>query len=118
MVLLGTGNSFNISDVVGINNVSNYSIDDFICVPDTITYNGGLHGFVDGNETGYGNVSVSLQKNSDYAMTYDNTTGEVTITTFLKITIKTTVKRNGASAQESFTDTISITPKVYFCARS
>lgn len=74
LTLVGTTSSFNISEIVGAENVGKYTADDFVIIPNFDTDFSGAVGKL--NITS-GNIYI--KKVSDYNLTYDNTNGNVTI---------------------------------------
>ena len=70
VVYLGTGRSFNIATVVGIENVKRYSADNFIVGWDCPSADGG---YCNGPSHPY------VRKVSDFTLTYDEETGNVTL---------------------------------------
>jgi len=76
---LGEGRSFDISSIVGKENVANYSADNFLVFwnsPECTQQTLGWNGETDNRITVYGKID----KGDDFVKSYDNTTGIVTIT--------------------------------------
>ena len=69
---IGTTTSFNISSIVGVENVGKYSASDFRIVPNIMSWQSGRRGWVV-NDTDSTNVTFSKQR--DYSISYNNTTG-------------------------------------------
>ena len=75
---LGTGRSFNISSIVGIENVGNYTKDNFIAVPDGSSVNSSPMQTVGSRD----NPSATAALSSG-TITYDASTGTVTVSGFV-----------------------------------
>ena len=111
-MLLGTGNSFNISDIVGAENVGKYSEEDFVCVPNISSSL-----FTTPHGIDVKNVAVighGFTKVSDFSLSYDNITGNVTVTNMV-IKAHADVRASYTNIQKDLSQNVSITPKVYIC---
>lgn len=76
---LGTGRSFSIADIVGEENVANYSINNFLVVWDSPSCEQqqlGWNGETDNRVFTY----AKIVEDTDFVKSYDNTTGTITIT--------------------------------------
>ena len=73
--MVGNTTNFNISNIVGIENVGKYTADDFICRLNASTYTSGHISHTQMATQG-GTLSYTY---TDYQLTYDNTTGDVSI---------------------------------------
>ena len=104
---LGLGREFCIADIVGIENVSNYSIDNFLVCFDTPDSEEKMMTWCDGTDNRI-YVYTTITKTSDYVKNYDNTTGIISVTggTYKVATKATNV---GSSSYEN-----QITPIIYF----
>lgn len=105
ILLVGNSTSFNISNVVGAENVGQYSEDDFVCVPNLTTLTATCGS---GNAFSSSNVTIST---SSISLTYDNTTGDVSVT---NMTLAFSYK-HGAQYQSANWE---IPTNVYLCVRT
>ena len=120
MVLLGIGNSFNISDIVETENISEYSINDFVVASDTTditTSSVGTNTASKAPRSYYHRVELV----SDFVLIYDNTNGNVSIAN-KQINIHTIINHwsdgAGGFVDTTHTQSISISPKVYLLQKS
>lgn len=113
IVLLGSGTSFNISDIVGSENIGQYSINDFIVVPDIkfpLSY--------DINQANSQQVRANSTISAPYVhnLSYDNTNGNVSVTTMTISHVYRYWASNGASA--TYSNNWTINPKIYLLQKS
>lgn len=122
LMLLGIGTRFNISDIVGTENVGKYTTDDFIMIPDftsaitssiqSVAYSGGYT-----YNGSYVRHSVSLK--SESKLTYDNTTGDVIITdAVLYVAYALSYQNNTNTTYNSKSNTVKIPTKVYLLKKT
>jgi len=76
---LGEGRSFNISDIVGQENVGKYTEENFIVV-DSGSLSGSHTLITDDVNGDAGSVKYSVTKGTDFTLDYDEETGGITIT--------------------------------------
>ena len=119
MVLLGTGTSFNISDIVGVENVDQYSINDFIVVPDIQdVISGSFHTVNPSNTyTFKGLLHKQRINKTPPILVYDNSTGNVTVTNE-KVTTVSMFYVNANLNYYNITNTFEIPSKVYLCCKT
>jgi len=103
---LGTGRSFNISSIVGIENVGNYTKDNFIVVPTGSSINKSPMQTVGSQD--YPSATATLSSGS---VTYDTTTGTVTVSGFVLTATACKYQYGGGSMGSSSTN-LDVT--VYF----
>jgi len=114
LTLVGTTTSFNIADIVGEENVGNYTAADFIVVPDISEVLTGSADIASPGSYGIGRVQYSLQSLKDFLVSYDNTNGDVIIENQqLKITGQIYGGVYNGTLQSTTSYTYSISPKVY-----
>lgn len=116
LILLGASNSFNISSVVGAENIGKYTKDDFICIPN-FTSMQSLPQAISGGIDDIYNVVHVLGKTNDFSVTYNASTGAVSVT---NMTLTTTARLHVQSGAIANTTSVSysIPPKVYLCVRT
>ena len=73
LMLVGSSTNFNISNVVGANNIGKYTEYDFICVPKLSSLSASC-----GSGNAFSNSSVTISA-TQISLTYDNTTGDVVV---------------------------------------
>ena len=111
LVFLGTETSFNISDIVGAENIGKYTVDDFICssgIDDLPQYNSATR---DGPKS-----SLQYKKLIDTTITYDSTTGNVTVSPF-QIEVAMLLYNSNWTYREAVVTTITATVKVYLVVK-
>ena len=110
---LGASRNFDISNIVGTENIEKYTKEDFICV--CPNFSTSCQTATDTHDNGaYATGSVSF---TPFVVDYDNSTGIVTITDgILTLTVKDYDTDDGIkiSITETKTTTISVTPTVFF----
>ena len=119
MVLLGTGTSFNISDIVGEENVGQYSVNDFVVVPDiTDTTSGSFHTVsATGTYTFKGLLHKQRINKTAAILVYDNSNGNVTVTNE-KVTTDSIFYVNSNLKYYTITTNFEIPSKVYLCQKT
>jgi len=101
---LGTGKSFDISSIVGAENVGNYSETNFLVEWNAPTYNFTYSGL------NHSVVNTTMKKQSDYKLSYDETTGVLTITGGSVILLYS----KNEELEQNHNKTFTISPVVYF----
>ena len=113
LMLVSTTNNFNIADIVGAENVGEYSVNDFVCVPNLYS-SIGTYSFVQGGIDGASNLSIA-HGFSKPILTYDNTNGDVMIT---DMTLTETYSWYYYNNPKSSKKTYTIPLDVYLCVRT
>ena len=104
---LGTGRSFNITSIVGTENLTNYTSGNFIVHIDNMTFTSGTLTL----DSSGAKAACQLTRTSQLSVSYNNSTGAVTIIGGVyKIKTYSTVHGNIYR-----NDTVNATPVVYFC---
>ena len=114
LVKLGTGTSFNISSVVGAENISKYSASDFVIVPNLSSH---VHSHKPSDMTSVWitDVYAYVKLTRNASASYNNKTGVVTITNMqISNEVYTTVRQVGS---KGFTYAWDIPSTVYLCVK-
>lgn len=105
---LGTGNNFNISSIVGKDNISKYDNNDFLVRLENINSNQNVGG--NGNATNA--EGVELNNFTGGVVSYNKTTGVVSVSNYSVIAVVHRYYSNGD--HHKGTTTLSFSPTVYF----